>query len=117
MSIRWNDKDPIYKQLHSYLTDSILDGILAEGDAMPSVRQIASEQRINPITVSKAMQLLVEAKLVEKRRGLGMFVLPGAVDRLVKTQKVQFLETQWPDILAKMSRLGISQRDLFEDVK
>ncbi len=117
MSINWNDKDPIYKQLHRYLTDSILDGILAEGDAMPSVRQIASEQRINPITVSKAMQLLVEEEVVEKRRGLGMFVLPGAVDRLVKTQKLQFLEKQWPDILAKMSRLGISQSDLFEDAE
>jgi len=117
MSINWNDKDPIYKQLHRYLTDSILDGILAEGDAMPSVRQIASEQRINPITVSKAMQLLVEEEVVEKRRGLGMFVLPGAVDRFVKTQKLQFLEKQWPDILAKMSRLGISQSDLFEDAE
>jgi GntR family transcriptional regulator len=117
MSIVWHDRNPIYIQLYKYLTDLILDGILLEGDAIPSVRQIAGEQRINPITVSKAIQLLVDDNVVEKRRGLGMFVLPGAVDRLVATQRAQFLETQWPEILARMLRLGISQSDLFEDKK
>tara|TARA_Y100000758_G_C15788719_1_gene326329 strand:- start:62 stop:415 length:354 start_codon:yes stop_codon:yes gene_type:complete len=117
MSIIWHDRDPIYIQLFNHLTDLILDGVLLEGDAIPSVRQIAGEQRINPITVSKAIQLLVDDDVVEKRRGLGMFVLPGAVERLVETLKNQFLEKQWPEILTKMRRLGISQSDLFEDTK
>ena len=117
MSIIRHDRDPIYIQLFNHLTDLILDGVLLEGDAIPSVRQIAGEQRINPITVSKAIQLLVDDDVVEKRRGLGMFVLPGAVERLVETQKNQFLEKQWPEILTKMRRLGISQSDLFEDTK
>ena len=117
MSIIWHDRDPIYIQLFNHLTDLILDGILLEGDAIPSVRQIAGEQRINPITVSKAIQLLVDDDVVEKRRGLGMFVLPGAVERLVEKQKTQFLEKQWPEIPTKMRRLGISQSELFEDTK
>ena len=82
MEIIWNNKEPIYLQLRDRLVELIMDGALNEGDALPSVRQISSEQRINPITVSKAMQILVDEELVEKKRGLGMYVVKGAKDKL-----------------------------------
>ncbi len=91
MDISWNNKEPIYLQLRDRLVELIIDGVLNEGDALPSVRQISSEQRINPVTVSKAIQLLVDEALVEKRRGLGMFVLTGAKEKLTQDEKSKFL--------------------------
>lgn len=107
MQISWNNKEPIYLQLRDKLVEMILDGVLSEGEALPSVRQISSEQRINPITVSKAFQILVDDQLVEKKRGLGMYVVSGATEKLKLREREQFLEQEWPDILERIKRLGL----------
>lgn len=107
MLINWNDKEPIYLQLRNRLVELILDEVLAEGEAMPSVRQVASEQRINPITVSKAFQLMVDEGLVEKRRGLGMYVVTGARAKLRSDEKQKFLSDEWPAILERIARLDL----------
>ncbi len=112
MQISWNDKQPIYVQLRDRLVELILDGALQEGEPLPSVRQISSEQRINPITVSKAFQLMVEEELVEKRRGRGMYVVTGARAKLTNFEKQQFLEVEWPAILRRISRLGLAIDEL-----
>ena len=112
MQINWNTKDPIYLQLKERLVELIMDGELKEGDALPSVRQISSEQRINPITVSKAFQILVDEELVEKKRGIGMYVLNGAKDKLSKQEKEKFLEQEWPQIAARIKRLGLEVDEL-----
>lgn len=112
MQITWNDKDPIYRQLHDRVVEMILEGIYRDGDALPSVRQIASEHRINPITVSRAFQMLVEEDLVEKRRGLGMFVVDGAAEQLGHLERQKFLQEEWPRIREKMERLGLVPEDL-----
>ena len=107
MQINWNDKDPIYRQLRDKLVELILDGVFGDGDPLPSVRQIANEHRINPITVSKAFQLLVDEQLVEKRRGLGMFVGEGAARKLAVLEKERFLNEEWPLVAGKINRLGL----------
>ena len=112
MEINWNNKEPIYLQLRDRLVELIMDGVLAEGDALPSVRQISSEQRINPITVSKAMQILVDEELVEKKRGLGMYVLPGAKQKLSTEERRKFLEQEWPQIAERIERLGLEMDEL-----
>ncbi len=112
MEINWDNKEPIYLQLRDRLVELIMDGILAEGDALPSVRQISSEQRINPITVSKAFQILVDEELVEKKRGLGMYVLSGAKEKLSTQEKSKFLEKEWPQILERIDRLGLGIDEL-----
>lgn len=112
MEINWNNKEPIYLQLRDRLVELIMDGVLLEGDALPSVRQISSEQRINPITVSKALQLLVDEELVEKKRGLGMYVITGAKDKLSKRERVKFLELEWPQIAERIDRLGLEADEL-----
>ncbi len=90
----------------------ILEGGLAQGDALPSVREVAAEHRVNPLTVLKGYQLLVEQQIVESRRGRGMFVLPGARDRLLALQRAEFLGEQWPQIRAKVERLGLDWDEL-----
>lgn len=112
MEINWNDSDPIYRQLRDRIVELILDGEFRDGDSLPSVRQIAGEQRINPITVSKAFQMLVEEEIVEKRRGLGMYVAAGAGERLIQQERERFLQTEWPRILARMERLGLDPKRL-----
>lgn len=112
MEINWNNKEPIYLQLRDRLVELIMDGVLSEGDALPSVRQISSEQRINPITVSKAMQLLVDEELVEKKRGLGMYVLSGAKQKLSTAERRKFLEQEWPQIAQRIERLGLTIDEL-----
>ena len=112
MQIIWNDKEPIYLQLRDRLVELVLDGELAEGDAVPSVRQISSEQRINPITVSKAFQLMVDEGLVEKRRGRGMYVVTGARTKLVNNEKEKFLKHEWPAIIKRIARLGLEADQL-----
>lgn len=114
MDISWNNKEPIYLQLRDRLVELIIDGVLTEGDALPSVRQISSEQRINPVTVSKAIQLLVDEALVEKRRGLGMFVLTGAKEKLTQDEKSKFLQEEWPHIAGKIERLGLEIHELLD---
>lgn len=117
MEINWNNKEPIYIQLRDKLVELIMDGVLSEGDALPSVRQISSEQRINPITVSKAMQILVDEKLVEKKRGLGMYVLSGARERLSTEERRKFLEQEWPQIAERIERLGLEIDELLGSKK
>ena len=117
MQISWNDKDPIYRQLHDRIVELILEGVFGDGEALPSVRQISSDHRINPITVSKALQILVDDELVEKRRGLGMFVVEGAREKLSQVEKDRFLNVEWPQICEQIERLGLSIQELLSSVE
>ena len=108
MDREWNDSQPIYRQLRDRVVAMILDGLLKEGDPVPSVRTVAAEYRINPLTVLKAYQQLAEEGLVEKRRGLGMFVNAGARKLLLQGERQRFLAEQWPGIHATIVRLGLT---------
>src|SRR6202012_5726993 len=108
MDLEWNDGQPIYRQLRNHVVEMILDGVLKEGDPLPSVRNVAAEYRVNPLTVLKAYQQLADEQLVEKRRGLGMFVTTGARDLLLKGERQRFLTEQWPAIQATIQRLGLT---------
>ncbi|MEO7051850.1 MAG: GntR family transcriptional regulator [Rhodanobacter sp.] len=112
MSITWNDNVPIYRQLRDRVVAMILDGALDEGDPLPSVRQVAADYQINPLTVSKAYQELVDENLVEKRRGLGMFVNPGARAVLMKSERERFLREEWPPLFARIKRMDIDPERL-----
>jgi GntR family transcriptional regulator len=112
MDPEWNDSQPIYRQLRDRVVAMILDGLLKEGDALPSVRNVATETRVNPLTVLKAYQQLVDEGLVEKRRGLGMFVSPGAPKVLLRDEREKFLKEQWPEIHATIQRLGLGLDEL-----
>ena len=112
MDREWNDSQPIYRQLRDRVVAMILEGALNEGDALPSVRHVAAEQTINPLTVLKAYQQLVDEGLVEKRRGLGMFVMDGARRLLLHAERQKFLEEQWPEIAATIRRLGLTPEEL-----
>ena len=112
MDREWNDRQPIYRQLRDRVVAMILDGVLREGDPVPSVRTVAAEYRINPLTVLKAYQELADEGLVEKRRGLGMFVNAGAREMLLRDERARFLSEQWPGIVATIQRLGFSPREL-----
>ena len=114
MTIAWNDSTPIYRQLRDRVVAMILDGVLKQGDPLPSVRQVAADFQINPITVSKAYQELVDENLVEKRRGLGMYVSEGARSALMKSERDRFLSDEWPQLHARLTRLGLSLKDLME---
>ena len=114
MTIAWNDSTPIYRQLRDRVVAMILDGVLKQGDALPSVRQVAADFQINPITVSKAYQELVDENLVEKRRGLGMYVTEGARGALMKSERERFLSDEWPELYARLARLGLSLKELME---
>src|SRR6476620_2571586 len=112
MDGEWNDSQPIYRQLRDRVVAMILDGVLKEGDALPSVRNVAAEYRVNPLTVLKAYQELVDDQLVEARRGLGMFVKAGARDLLLKGEREKFLSEEWPRVAANIQRLGLTQKEL-----
>ena len=114
MAEQWTDDKPIYLQLKDQILTMIMDGILAEGEALPSVRKVAVEYQINPITASKAYAELVDDGLVEKRRGLGMFILEGARKNLLATEQKIFLEREWPRIVEQISRLGLDVNDLLK---
>jgi GntR family transcriptional regulator len=114
MDLEWNDSAPIYRQLRDRVVDMILDGVLKNGDPLPSVRNVAAEYRVNPLTVLKGYQQLVDEDLVEKRRGLGMFVKDGARTSLLKGEREKFLAEQWPRIRATIQRLGLSPDDLLK---
>lgn len=114
MDTDWNDSQPIYRQLRDRVVQMILDGALQEGDALPSVRNVASDYRVNPLTVLKGYQQLVDEELVEKRRGLGMYVVPGARKTLLKGERQRFLEDEWPKIAATIQRLGLSPQELLD---
>src|SRR5712692_8178063 len=110
----WNDSQPIYRQLRDRVVALILDGVLKEGDPLPSVRNVATEYRINPITVLKSYQELVGQELVEKRRGLGMFVKAGARDMLLRGERDRFLAEEWPRVYATIQRLGLKAEELLD---
>ena len=112
MDREWHDSQPIYRQLRDRVVAMILDGVLNEGDPLPSVRNVAAESRVNPLTVLKAYQELVDEELVEARRGLGMFVNAGARDLLVKGERERFLAGEWPRVAATIQRLGLTQKEL-----
>ena len=112
MEREWNASEPIYRQLHDRVVAMILDEVLKEGDALPSVRNVAAEYRVNPLTVLKAYQHLVDEGLVESRRGRGMFVNAGARASLLAGERQKFLEEEWPKIREKVRRLGLTPEEL-----
>jgi GntR family transcriptional regulator len=114
MDREWNDSQPIYRQLRDRVVDLILDGVLKEGDPLPSVRSVAAEYRVNPITVLKGYQELVVEKLVETKRGRGMFINAGARNLLLQGERQKFLAEQWPRIYATIQRLGLTPEELLE---
>ena len=112
MDLEWNDNQPIYRQLRDRVVAMILDGVLTEGDPLPSVRNVAAEHRVNPLTVLKSYQQLADEQLVEKKRGLGMFVRIGAHSLLLEAERRKFLEEQWPRIHTTIQRLGLTPEEL-----
>ena len=112
MDREWNDSQPIYRQLRDLVVEMILDGILHEGDPLPSVRNVAAEFRVNPLTVLKAYQQLVDEGFVESRRGLGMFVTEGAHALLLQGERQKFLGEEWPRVYATIQRLGLKAEEL-----
>jgi len=115
MDLEWNDSQPIYRQLRDRVVALILDGELKEGDPLPSVRNVAADYRVNTLTVLKGYHELVDEELVEKRRGLGMFVKPGARDLLLRGERQKFLNEEWPRVRATMLRLGFKPEELLEN--
>jgi GntR family transcriptional regulator len=115
MDPKWNEDLPIYRQLRDRVVAMILEGVLGDGDALPSVRNVAAEYRLNPLTVLKGYQELVDESLVEKKRGRGMFVMDGARDQLLKDERARFLEKEWPLVRATINRLGLSAAELLEN--
>ena len=113
MDPKWNDDQPIYRQLRDRVVAMILEGVLGDGDALPSVRNVAAEYRLNPLTVLKGYQELVDEGLVEKKRGRGMFVTDGAQQQLLKDERQRFLKSEWPQVLATIERLGLDPETLF----
>jgi GntR family transcriptional regulator len=114
MEGEWNDSQPIYRQVRDRVVALILDGVLKEGDPLPSVRNVAAEYRVNPITVLKGYQELVDEQLVETKRGLGMFIKPGARDLLLQGEREKFLTEEWPRVSATIQRLGLTPKELLK---
>jgi GntR family transcriptional regulator len=112
MNQEWDNSSPIYRQLRDRVVAMILEGVLKEGDPLPSVRNVAAEFRVNPLTVLKGYQQLVDEQLVEKRRGLGMYVSPGAAAALMTDERRRFLEQEWPRVRATIARLGLESEEL-----
>jgi GntR family transcriptional regulator len=112
MNREWNDNQPIYRQLRDRVVAMILEEVLKEGDPLPSVRNVAAEYRVNPLTVLKGYQQLVDEGLVESRRGLGMFINSGARNMLLKGERQKFLTEEWPRVEATIERLGLKAEDL-----
>ena len=113
-AVEWSDSAPIYRQLKERVVAMMLDGVLKPGDALPSVRQVAAEYQLNPITVSRAYQELADEQLVEKRRGLGMYVTEGANARLLQSERERFLREEWPLVLERIQRLGLNIEELMD---
>ena len=114
MDREWNDNQPIYRQLRDRMVAMILDGLLNEGDPLPSVRNVAAEYRVNPLTVLKGYQQLVDEQLVESRRGRGMFINTGARDLLLQSERQKFLAEDWPRVRENIQRLGLTPEDLLQ---
>ena len=114
MDPKWNEDLPIYRQLRDRVVEMILEDVLADGDALPSVRNVAAEYRLNPLTVLRGYQELVDEGLVEKKRGRGMFVTDGAKKQLLKDERQKFLDKEWPDVVATIHRLGLNTDTLLK---
>jgi len=115
MDREWNDSQPIYRQLRDRVVAMILDGVLKEGDQLPSVRNVAADYRVNPLTVLKGYQQLVDEQLVEKKRGLGMYIKPGARNLLLEGERQKFLSEEWPRVYATIQRLGLTPEELLDE--
>ncbi len=114
MDPKWNEDQPIYRQLRDRVVAMILEDVLTDGDALPSVRNVAAEYRLNPLTVLKGYQELVDEGLVEKKRGRGMFVNEGAKDKLLHAERQRFLDKEWPKVIASINRLGLDAKELLQ---
>jgi GntR family transcriptional regulator len=114
MNREWNDNQPIYRQLRDRVVAMILDAVLKEGDVLPSVRNVAADYRVNPLTVLKGYQQLVDEGLVETRRGLGMLVKAGARGLLLQSERQKFLAEEWPRVSATIQRLGLKPEELLD---
>jgi len=117
MDPKWNEDQPIYRQLRDRVVAMILEDVLTDGDALPSVRNVAAEYRLNPLTVLKGYQELVDEGLVEKKRGRGMFVNEGAKDKLLHAERQRFLHKEWPKVIASINRLGLDAKELLQDAE
>jgi GntR family transcriptional regulator len=117
MDPKWNEDLPIYRQLRDRVVAMILEGVLTDGDTLPSVRNVAAEYRLNPLTVLKGYQELVDEGLVEKKRGRGMFVNDGARKQLLKDERQRFLDKEWPRVAATIQRLGLDAGELLEQIE
>ena len=117
MTLEWKEDQPIYRQLRDKVAAQIIKGSIKEGEPLPSVRNVAVDLQINPLTASKAYQELVDEDLVEKKRGLGMYVLKGARNKLLTLEKKKFLEEEWPEILVRIQALGLDVKDLIKNSK
>ncbi len=117
MDPNWSEDLPIYRQLRDRVVAMILEGVLGDGDALPSVRNVAAEYRLNPLTVLKGYQELVDEGLVEKKRGRGMFVTDGARRQLFKDERQRFIDKEWPKVLQTIERLGLNAVELLENAK
>ena len=115
MTPQWDPEKPIYLQLYQQVVTRILDGYIKEGEALPSVRKVAAEYQLNPITISKAYQMLQDEHVVEKRRGKGLFVLAGAQELMLNRERERFLVQQWPEVLMQISRLKLSAEELLSN--
>ena len=114
MDPKWSEDLPIYRQLRDRVVAMILEGVLGDGDALPSVRNVAAEYRLNPLTVLKGYQELVDEGLVEKKRGRGMFVTDGARRQLLKDERQKFVDKEWPKVLETIERLGLDANELLQ---
>jgi len=114
MDPEWNDSQPIYRQLRDRVVAMILDGVLKEGDPLPSVRNVAAEYRVNPLTFLKGYQQLVDEQLVESKRGRGMFINAGARNLLLQGERQKFLAEEWPRVYATIQRLGLTREELLD---
>lgn len=117
MDPNWNDSQPIYRQLRDRVVEMILEGVLTDGDALPSVRSVAAEYRLNPLTVLKGYQELVDEGLVEKKRGRGMFVIDGARKSLLSGERELFVNEHWPSVVTTIRRLGLDLDELVEQAR
>ncbi|KGJ88507.1 GntR family transcriptional regulator [Colwellia psychrerythraea] len=115
MTPQWDPEKPIYLQLYQQVVTRILDGYIKEGEALPSVRKVAAEYQLNPMTISKAYQMLQDEQIVEKHRGKGLFVMPGAQELMLDRERESFLSHQWPAILSQISRLKLSAEQLLSE--
>ena len=114
MTLEWKEDQPIYRQLRDKVAAQIIKGSIKEGEPLPSVRNVAVELQINPLTASKAYQELVDEDLVEKKRGLGMYVIKGARSKLLSNEKKKFLDEEWPLIVARIQALGLDAKELIK---